>query len=253
MKSCIFKGLVSHRRFQPRSNSFSYQLFMLYLDLDELDTVFDRYWFWSSKRFSPAWFRRKDHLFDSNIDIRDEIKNIVKSKTGKNPEGPIRLLTHLRYFGYCFNPISLYYCFDRQDSKIEYIVAEVHNTPWNERHCYVLANNQNDGNQKKMCFKKDKTFHVSPFMDKNMVYEWTLTEPNELLLVNIKNMRGSNKLFDATLNLKRAPINSFELASVLIGFPFMTVKIIALIYYQALKIWLKKIPYVPHSSADTQI
>jgi DUF1365 family protein len=117
LKSCLYEGWVRHRRLAPVHNSFRYSLYMVYLDLGELDRVFRGRWLWSAHRFAPAWFRRKDHLGDPSRPLAEEVRSLVEQKTGKRPGGPIRLLTHLRYFGYCMNPVSFYYCFDPSEER----------------------------------------------------------------------------------------------------------------------------------------
>lgn len=138
MRSAIYKGQVRHRRFAPAHHQFEYGLFMMYLDLDELPGLFDRYWLWSARRYAPAWFRRSDYHGDGRKPLDAAIRELVAERTQLRLAGPIRILTHLRYFGHTFNPISLYYCFDEKDTRVDAVVAEVTNTPWGERHCYVL-------------------------------------------------------------------------------------------------------------------
>ena len=138
LASCAYRGQVRHRRLSPVPHDFRYSIFMMYLDLDEVDRVFDRRWLWSARRPALAWFRRADHFGDSRRPLRDCVADLVAQEAGRRPEGPIRLLTHLRYFGHCFNPVSFYFCYDPAGERIEAVVAEVHNTPWGERHCYVL-------------------------------------------------------------------------------------------------------------------
>lgn len=219
---------------------------MLYLDLDELPELFGKRWLWSTRRPAIARFCREDHLGDRRIELATAVRGLVKDETGITLDGPIRLLTHLRYFGYGFNPVSFYYCFDRSGENVEAIVAEVNNTPWGEQHCYILPESRNQGSAGKKRYLLDKRFHVSPFMDMNIDYDWRFTVPAETLSVHMKNYRQNAPLFDATLSLRRRPINSFNLASVLIIYPLMTAKVVAAIYYQALRLWLKKVPFYPH-------
>jgi DUF1365 family protein len=144
------------------------------------------------------------------------------------------------------NPVSFYYCYDSDGQFVETIVAEVNNTPWGEQHCYVLDGTRKNNNQRKLQFEIAKEFHVSPFMDLDMSYQWRLTQPADRLLVHIENEQSGEKLFDATLMMDRREINSISLAFVLLRFPFMTAKILLAIYYEALRLWLKKIPFVQH-------
>ena len=133
MNSRLYTGRVFHQRMRPRPHGFCYRLFMVYLDLDELPKLFDRYWLWSATRPAPAWFRRADHLGDPAQPLKEAVASLVAREGGSRPEGPITLLTHLRYFGYSMNPVSFYFCF-QPDGAIHSIVAEINNTPWGEQH-----------------------------------------------------------------------------------------------------------------------
>ncbi|MCI0506972.1 MAG: DUF1365 domain-containing protein [Gammaproteobacteria bacterium] len=250
MKSCIYTGQVRHRRFAPRIHEFSYRLFMMYVDLAELPSLFDKHWFWSGKKFALAWFRREDHYGKPGVKLDESIRQLVQKETGNRPRGPIRLLTHFRYFGYCFNPVSFYYCFDETDNRVETIVAEVNNTPWRDQYCYVLTEKRNQGTRRNKRYRFGKDFHVSPFMDMNIDYDWRFIQPDERLSVHMENLQMKNgisrKIFDATMTMKRQPITAMNLAKTLAMYPFMTAKVTAAIYYQALKLWLKKIPFYPH-------
>ncbi|MCA9647315.1 MAG: DUF1365 domain-containing protein, partial [Myxococcales bacterium] len=230
MKSALYEGSVRHRRLAPVGNAFRYRLFQVYLDLAELETVFRGRWLWSAKWPNVAWFRRKDHLGDPRQTLDEAVRDLVEQETGRRPAGPIRLLTHLRYFGYVMNPVSFYYCFDVRDERVETIVAEIHNTPWGERHCYVLTASANEGTDERKLFRIAKQFHVSPFMSMNQTYGWRFTEPGETLAVHMENCECGGKLFDATLTLERRPITGATLARALWAYPLMTVKVIAAIY-----------------------
>ncbi len=228
----------------PVDHAFSYRMFMMYLDLDELDRVFAGRWFWSASRRAAARFRREDHLGDPSRPLADCVRDLVARESGERPRGPIRLLTHLQYFGYCFNPVSFYYCFDEDDRRVEAIVAEVNNTPWGERHCYVLRDEAPAGGHQR--FAPAKRMHVSPFMPMDVDYDWRFRAPDERLTVHMENHRDGEKVFDATLDLQRKEISGAALAGALAAHPFMTGKVIAAIHWQALKLWIKGSPVYDH-------
>lgn len=247
MNSCIYHGQVSHRRFTPVPHEFSYRLFMMYVDLDEIPDAFAKYWFWSASKPALAWFRREDHFGDPAKPLRTCVADLVEKETGSRPTGPVRLLTHFRYFGYCFNPVSFFYCFSKNGEQVEHIVAEVSNTPWGERHCYVLSENNavalgHDG----ATYRHAKAFHVSPFLDMQMDYQWRVRVPGRRLAVRIENIRGNQRLFDAGLSLGRTPVSARNLTRVLLTYPFMTLKVMLLIHVQAMKLWIKRVPFIPH-------
>ncbi|MCU0735574.1 MAG: DUF1365 domain-containing protein [Methylotetracoccus sp.] len=244
MNSCLYRGIVIHRRLQPKAHAFSFRLFMVYLDLAELDQVFAGRWLWSSRRPALAWFRRKDHFGDPHQSLPDAVRDAVEHAIGRRPQGPIRLLTHLRYFGYCFNPISIFYCYGRDGHSLEALVAEVTNTPWGERRLYVLSDPTPQGAPATLRFKK--TLHVSPFMPMDLDYLWRSDLPGERLNVHMEVVRGDDKLFDATLALQQEPITSAHLARVLCRHPWMTLKVIAGIHWEALRLWLKGVPLFDH-------
>lgn len=247
MHSCIYEGTVRHRRFRPVSNEFRYRLFLMFLDLNELPELFKGRLAWSGDRFNLAYFRRADHLGDPQIPLDQAVRSLVEERTGARPTGPIRLMTHLRYFGYCFNPVSFYYCYDQAGSRVETIVAEIHNTPWQEEHCYVLGEALNEHpvrGWKRYQFAKD--FHVSPFMDMGLWYDWRFREPGESLSAHLTDIEKGTKLFDATLSLRRREISDSALTRVLISYPFMTVKVTTMIHWQALRLLTKGAPFFVH-------
>ncbi len=251
MHSAIYTGQTQHRRLKPRKHEFSYSMFMLYLDLDELPELFDQSPWFSARPFSVsgfalARFRRQDHLGNENLPLSHCVRELVAKQTGRRPQGPIRLLTHLRYFGYGFNPVSFYYCFDQDDRHLECVVAEVNNTPWGEQHCYVLHSADDLGQNGLHRWQQAKAMHVSPFMPMQMHYEFSFLQPEKMLSVYMQNYQDGDLVFDAGLQLQRQEITAASLRNSLLRFPFMTLQIIVAIHWQALRLWLKGVPVHNH-------
>jgi DUF1365 family protein len=252
MESCLYEGWVRHRRHAPVAHAFRFPLAMLYLDLDELDDVFRGRWCWSTRRPALGWFRRADHVGDPRVPLGDSVRTLIARDTGRWLDGPIRLLTHPRYAGYVFNPLSLYYCFARDGREIEAIVADVTSTPWGERHQYVLgaaAGEGADGGGARR-WRHAKAMHVSPFLPMALDYCWHVGRPGARLGVHLSarpaSPEAAGPVFDATLALRRRALDGVALAGVLLRRPAQTVQVAAAIYWQALRLWLRGAPFYAH-------
>jgi len=246
MQSCIYRGWVRHRRYGEPEHDFRYRLFMVFLDLQELDRLRGRLLLWSARRFAPVRFRRDDHLGDPSRPLDECVRELVAARTGRRPGGRIFLLSHLAYFGHSFNPVSIYYCMGAGDDEMEAVVLEVNNTPWGEQHCYVLAGDslRPAAGGRRAGFDKD--FHVSPFLPMDMRYQCYFSRPGEMLSVAMNDFQDGELRLQASMVLRRRPLTGRELAVALLRYPFMTLKVVAGIHWEALRLWLKRARYVPH-------
>ena len=244
--SAVYEGWVRHRRFEPVEHEFSYRLFLMYLDLEELPRLFDPFPLFSARRRAPARFRRADFMGDPRRPLAECARDAVEAETGSRPAGPVRLLAGLRYFGHSFNPVSFYYCFDPAGERVEAVVADVENIPWGERHAYVLARGGNEGPV--LTDELDKSLHVSPLMGMDQTYAFRASEPGPRLAVHIESRpeAGEGKSFDATLSLRRRELSGPLLAGMLARYPAMSLQVVGKIYAQSLRLKLKGARYFPH-------
>lgn len=248
MHACIYEGVVRHRRYVPKSHRLRYRMFMLALDLDELDTVFKGPGrvLWSVGRLNIACLLRKDHFGDPEKSIKDAVLDRVKEETGIRPAGRVMMLAHLRTFGYVMNPATFFYCYNEDSTTLAAIAVEIHNTPWGERHVYVLPIQESGREKSSHRFQFKKAFHVSPFMPMDHDYDWRFNAPGEQLIVSMKNLDQGKRVFDASLSMTARPITSARLNLMLLKHPLVTMKVILAIYWNALLLWLKRVPFVSH-------
>ncbi len=253
LASAVYEGVVRHRRHAPHAHAFRYRMAQLYLDLDEIDHVFDRRWLWSAKRRNLAEFRRSDFLGDPEQPLGDAVRERASAVLGRRPQGPVRLLAHLRYAGLAFNPVSFYYCYGADGVTLDCIVAEITNTPWKERHAYVLPVEAADVRGRAMHWSFDKQFHISPFIGMTRDYGWRFTVPGDALHVHMDVIRDGVREFDATLHLERRPLTAASLRRVLWRYPLMTAQVVGAIHWQALRLWLKRNPVYDHPAQASSL
>jgi DUF1365 family protein len=263
VESALYFGTVRHRRFAPRAHRLAYPIFQLYADLDELDALFAGSWLASTRRPAWAWLRRSDHFGAVDRPWPDAVRDLVEARLGRRPRGGVRLLTHPRTLGFRMNPVSFFYCFD-PDGALEAIVAEVTNTPWDERHLYVLdarrdtrqsghrptedrpAGDRPAGARPIVEARFAKELHVSPFFPMEIDYRWRFTPPGERLAVQMENHRAGAKQFDATLRLERRPLTPSNLRRALVGYPALTLRVYLWIHLHAALLALKGVPFHAH-------
>jgi DUF1365 family protein len=244
MHSCIYEGIVTHSRFDPIEHQFRYRLYMLMLDLSELADLLKSGSFMASRRWAMRSFLSTDHLSGTE-DLAQQVRDKIFSETGRQSQGRIRLLTQLRHFGYYFSPLNLFYVSDSEDCTIEYVLAEVNNTPWGERQLYLLSDrNRVPGSGFR--YVHSKAMHVSPFMEMEMDYHWHITVPADQLCVQLENWKQEQRVFSAGLVMQRKALTVANLRRASWRFPWMTAQIILAIHYQALKLWWKRCPVYVH-------
>jgi hypothetical protein len=244
MHSALYTGWLRHRRHGARPHAFRYRLDLLYLDLAEIDLVFGD---GRSRWLLPFRFRRADYLGDPTVPLDEAVRARVAEVTGQRPRGPIRLLTQPRCFGFVFNPVSFYYCFDDEaGTRLAAIVADVTNTPWGERHSYVLPVGPDVAHRRQQRFRCAKEFHVSPFLPMALEYDWRFQVPDERALVHIVDRDHGTAVFDATLTLEHRSLTAANMLGALLRAPIPAFKVMAGIYWQAARLVLKGVRFFPH-------
>jgi uncharacterized protein len=247
-ESGIYTGTLRHRRFRPRSHEFEYGLFMAWLDVDKIPELMAKSPWTSYNRFNWASYQERDHFGDAALPLRERLARDAREHGVALPAGPIYLLTHLRYFGYCFNPISFYFCYDPQ-GELNAVLAEVNSTFGETSNYWLSANNQLPS-QKSLRYRAPKKMHVSPFMGMDLDYEFSITKPGDRLVVQMntveRNPAGVERphFFDATLALEHRPWSALTCA--LVRHPWITAKVVAAIHFEALRLFLKRVPLFTH-------
>ena len=246
----LYTGTLRHRRFRPRQHEFTYKLFMAWLDIDRIPELMAQPLWTSYNRFNWASFEERDHFGDPQISLRERVAQDARANGVPLPDGPIFLLTHLRYLGYCFNPISFYFCYD-QTGRLDTVLAEVNSTFGEGRNYWLWPQNRQPS-ASALHYRCPKTMHVSPFMHMNLDYEFVLTEPGDKLVAHMNTIERRSAFeipqpfFDATLALEWQPWTSRNLGRVLRRHPWMTAKVIGAIHWQALRLVLKRVPLFTH-------
>ena len=241
--SAIYDGTIRHRRYADRHNEFEHGIALAYVDLDELPSLLGGRLVGRGPKV--VRFRRDDYLGDPAEPLSESVRSLVAERTGERPDGPVRLLTQLRSFGHCFNPVSFYYCFDSADERLQAVVAEVTNTPWGERHAYAIGQEPAAAGGV-IRGQSEKVLHVSPFMSMDQRYSWRVAAPGPTLSVHIENHRAGELAFDATLSLRRRELTPRTLAEATLRYPAATGRVLALIYAHAVALKLKGVPVQPH-------
>jgi uncharacterized protein len=244
--TAIYVGRLRHRRLHPIEHSFSYRVWMLLVDLDELPAVFDCHPLWSARRPAPVRFRHADYLGDPKVPLADAARDLVANRTGRRLGGPVRLLTMARTLGVGYNPVSFYYLHGDGGESAQAMIAEVTNTPWGERHCYVIEGSGPTGG---LGGNMRKRMHVSPFMPMDQTYEWSSGEPGERLGVRIANCERGELVFEASLALCRRELTRAAMTTVPLTHPPQVLAAIARIYRNAARLKLKGAPFYPHPKA----
>jgi len=243
MDNAIATGRVWHRRLSPRTHRFDYRLYFSLFDVEQIDALCAKSRWWSRERLNLVTVRRSDFIGPPDRPIAEAVRDRVKGEKGVRPRGRVFVLTHLRQWGVCFNPVTFYLCLS-DEGVLEFIVAEVHNTPWGQRHAYVLDARGQTGPDYRFCFSK--AFHVSPFLPMELEYDWHFRIEPGGWLVHMVVMDGDSECFGAGMGLKLLPLDSAAMARMPVVYPFLTLRVLGAIYWQAFKLWWRRIPFFSH-------
>lgn len=249
LNSRIAEGLLRHRRAAPIRHRFEYALSMMLIDLDELEALARMSRLWSIDRRNLVELRGSDYLpgvREAQISLKEAVYRTIDEKTGQRFRGNVWMLTNPRYWGFCFNPVTFYFCFLEQPQDPEFIVADIHNTPWNQHYQYVLPREQGLPSPNGLLFEFPKHFHVSPFMPMDIEYAWRFSLGIERITIHMDLFQQSHKLFDATLRLTLRPVNASALNLLPLKYALMCHRVLWRIYWNAFRLWLKRTPFFAH-------
>lgn len=239
MNSCLYECRVMHHRLTPKVHQFRYRIFMMQLDLDELDGLAARLPFFSRNRWNLFAFRDADHLGAGNLPIKEKLLAYLAEHDLTLPPGAtVTLLTLPRVLGYIFNPVSFYFCHDPLGAPL-CAVVEVGNT-FREKKLYLLPQSDAEG---RFCRNTPKEFYVSPFSALDLHFAFKLRCPSSKLEIHIDELAGSEVHLRSTLSGERATLTSARLLWFAFKYPFITLQVIAAIHWQALLLWLKRVPF----------
>ncbi|CAH9065244.1 hypothetical protein PSECIP111951_03590 [Pseudoalteromonas holothuriae] len=238
LNSALYIGDIRHKRYLPTEHKFKYPLYMAWIDLDEINQLNGIHPLFGTKGFKLLSFKQQDYLTNYKGNLHDRAIAASLELGWSGNISKVMMLCQMRCLGVYFSPVNFYFFAD-DNGQFQHMIAEVSNTPWNERHCYLVKLHQ------KVNFKK--SFSVSPFMDLNMHYHWTVKMAGRIALIHIENKSEETLLFDATLRLKKEALTKGNVSSLLKRFPAMTLTIFKSIYWQALKLFVKKVPFIGHS------
>lgn len=238
----VYEGTAAHRRLGAHARQFAPRLFLAYLDVDALPAALDAIPGWSARRSAPVHFRPRDFFTGRDDPLGPAVRDLVEARIGRRPSGPIFLLAHLRTFGWLFNPLAVYYCWDQSGTELEAVVLEVTNTPWNERHWYVF-----DAREGRGVALAPKGMYVSPFLPMELDYRVTWTTPGSNLHLDIVVERAGAPVFAAGLALRRSELTRRSALALLVRYPLAPLRGSLEIYRKALRLWMDRAPLFRHA------